>query len=266
MKSLCILLTIFTLSTAKTIPFGRIANGSEASPGQFPFQALLSLFADGDTILCGGSLLSHRYVLTAAQCLFMSEDGFVLLGAHNRLAEEDHQARVDVTAADYLVHEDFTIPMMRNDIGLVKLPVEVAFSGYVQPVKLPRWSDGDFAGAVGTIAGWGTRSCEPRTDFSDVLNYVTNPIYSNQKCQGMFWLPGLIADQNVCMSVQGGRTACVGDFGGAVTVQDGGDVIQIGVFSFGSVTEGAEGIPTACARVSYFLDWIQANSDVIIEA
>ncbi|XP_039429218.1 brachyurin-like [Culex pipiens pallens] len=265
MKSLYLFLTLVTLSSARTFPNSRIMNGYEATPGQFPHQALLNLFAQGNTLICGGSLLSHRYVLTIAQCLVQAEDGFVLLGAHNRLAEEAHQVRVDVTAADFVVHEGFFPISMRNDIGLVRLPVEVAFSGYVQPVKLPRWSDGDFAGAVGTIAGWGTTE-EPATDFSDVLNYVTNPIYSNEQCQAVFWMPMLIEEENVCMSGQGGRSACIGDFGGAVTVQDGGDVIQIGVFSFGPASHCLDGIPIVCSRVSHYLGWIQANSDVIIEA
>jgi hypothetical protein len=42
-----------------------IVHGFPASPGQFPYQVALVI---NDTYTCGGSLISSKWVLTAAQC------------------------------------------------------------------------------------------------------------------------------------------------------------------------------------------------------
>ena len=43
----------------------RITGGSTASRGQFPWQVALTIDA---AYFCGGSLISNRWVLTAAHC------------------------------------------------------------------------------------------------------------------------------------------------------------------------------------------------------
>lgn len=44
----------------------RIVGGQEATPGQFPYIVSLRW---GDFHFCGGSVLSDKYVVTAAHCL-----------------------------------------------------------------------------------------------------------------------------------------------------------------------------------------------------
>ncbi|XP_058462398.1 brachyurin-like [Malaya genurostris] len=264
MKSVLPIALLIAVAGGKSPPRSRIMNGDEATAGQFPHQVSLHLIFGEQTMHCGGSLISHRYILTAAHCLNQSEGGFALIGAHNREVEEDFRISVEFSPTDYNIHEDYFPISMRNDIATLRLPVEVSFSSYIQPVHLPRWSDGDFADYTGTIAGWGQYQ-DPSTGLSDVLNYITNPVFSNEQCQERFAIPNLIEDQNVCMSGSDGRSACIGDSGGPVTVQDGPNTVQIGVFSFGPASHCLSEIPIVCARVSHFLDWIQANSDVIIE-
>ena len=49
-------------------PAGRITGGTLAEPGQFPYQVGLLLYVQGGAAWCGGSIISDRYVVTAAHC------------------------------------------------------------------------------------------------------------------------------------------------------------------------------------------------------
>jgi secreted trypsin-like serine protease len=52
----------------KRQPDYRILNGTEALPGQWPWQVALK---DGN-LFCGGSLISSQWVVTAAHCVWVA--------------------------------------------------------------------------------------------------------------------------------------------------------------------------------------------------
>ncbi|XP_050075226.1 brachyurin-like [Anopheles maculipalpis] len=248
----------------KMMPSHRIVNGQEATPGQFPYQiALLSNFAGG-TGLCGGSVLTNNYILTAAHCVITGVStpalgGTAIIGAHNRNEVEPTQQRIAFTTAGIVAHPGYNPNNIRNDIAVVRLNSPITFNARVQPARLPARSDTrQFGGFTGTVSGFG-RTSDGSTATSPVVMYTTNPVMTNADCIAS-WNAVLIEPQNVCLSAAGGRSSCNGDSGGPLAVQDGGS-LQIGIVSFGSAAGCAVGMPSVYARVSFFLDFIEANSD-----
>ncbi|KFB40341.1 AGAP002432-PA-like protein [Anopheles sinensis] len=250
-------------------PNRRVVNGQEATPGQFPYQvALLGEFELGIG-LCGATIITNNYILTAAHCAYNSPDstvpipgGVVIVGAHNRMIEEPSQQRITFTSAGIIGHPGYTLTNIRHDIAVIRLDEPIVYTDRVQPVRLPARSDTrSFAGFIGTVSGFGIYdTANPR--LSDVLNYAANPVMTNADCLDQ-WPPEFIEDQNICHSGDGGRGACNSDSGGPLTVPDGGS-LQVGVVSFGA--GGCDGgIPTVFMRVSYYLDWIEANSDFVAD-
>ncbi|ETN67337.1 serine protease [Anopheles darlingi] len=248
-------------------PLRRIVNGVEALPGQFPYQvALLSNIGTG-TSLCGATVITNNYILTAAHCVVggggaVAQSGTAILGAHNRLNEEETQQRIGFTQAGVAVHPGYDSSTIRNDIATVRLNSPAQFNDRVQPIRLPARADGrDFAGLEGTASGFG-RTSDASTATSPVVMFTRNPILSNADCNTS-WSTALVQDQNVCLSAVGGRSPCNGDSGGPLAVQDGGSSLEVGIASFVSAAGCASGAPSVWVRVSFFRDWIEQNSDYV---
>uniref|UniRef100_A0A182V8E1 Peptidase S1 domain-containing protein n=1 Tax=Anopheles merus TaxID=30066 RepID=A0A182V8E1_ANOME len=129
------------------------------------------------------------------------------------------------------------------------------------PARLPARSDTrQFGGFTGTVSGFG-RTSDGSSATSAVVRFTRNPVMTNADCIAR-WNTALIQPQNVCLSGEGGRSSCNGDSGGPLTVQDGGS-LQIGIVSFGSAAGCSIGMPSVYARVSFFLPWIEANSNFV---
>uniref|UniRef100_A0A182P240 Peptidase S1 domain-containing protein n=1 Tax=Anopheles epiroticus TaxID=199890 RepID=A0A182P240_9DIPT len=248
-------------------PAARITNGLEARSGQFPYQALLLTEFGMLTIMCGGSVLTQNFILTAAHCVMLDQTtkatgGMVILGAHNRLEVEPTQQRIRFGTGGVMVHPWYAASNHRYDVAVVRLNTPLRYTSYVQPVRLPGRNDQrQFDGLIGTVSGFG-RTSDVGGSFASILQYTVNTIMSNSACIGV-WGSVLIEPHNMCLTGDGGRAACTGDSGGPLTINESGQTIQVGVTSFGSANGCTSGMPTVYGRITYFLDWIRANSDYV---
>lgn len=134
------------------MPKTRIVGGSTARAGQYPYVASIQTKKSGH--ICGGAIISARWVLTAASCTYNLYPGnfTVRTGSISNRAGTEHQV-VQVQN-----HPQFGYESRRNDIALVQTSSIIATNANSRPIAVARAETGLTAGAV--VVGWG------RTDVS----------------------------------------------------------------------------------------------------
>ncbi|KAL9701985.1 hypothetical protein quinque_005426 [Culex quinquefasciatus] len=206
----------------------KISSGSIALTQQFPHQAAILInFPDGSGTLCGGTIISSTFILTAAHCLDGAIDAVVVVGTNTISIPSDAQAvEIDVTFHDMLVHPKYDPVDVLNDIAILRLTKALIFTDKIQPIRFPsrREAQVDLVNLDATVSGWGALSGDEFAEISDTLKlelrYVSNPVISNAVCGKVF--QDMIHDFHVCVSGDNGRNACQGDSGGPLSASMGG--------------------------------------------
>jgi secreted trypsin-like serine protease len=199
---------------------GRIAGGELASLGQFPHLVLLYNYDRfGDTYICGSSIISHNWLLTAGHCLYEIVRTTVYAGMIDRIRGPAVYS-MDVTSAsgNFIFHEDYS--GITNDIALIRLVSSIPNHQHVGIVALPRRSDVSVVldGKMATVAGFG-RVNDVQMQPSEFLRFVTQTIYPNSKCEASFGKAN-VKDTNLCLSGAGGKGTCQGELMGDFWVRN----------------------------------------------
>jgi len=247
---------------SRNAPHGRITNGIIAEAKQFPYQVGLLMYMEGGAGWCGGTLISDRWIITAAHCTDALSTGVdVYLGAWDRTdRKEPNQQIIFVPKSYVIVHENWEPAALKNDISLIKLPVAIEFNDYIQPANLPKMSSSysTYAGDMAIASGWGRTSDESQ-GATDKLRWVEVPIMTNSGCNT--WFIGSINPSNICIKTTGGYSTCNGDSGGPLVLADGSRTL-IGATSFGIALGCEVGWPGVFTRITSYLDWIHANTGI----
>lgn len=146
---------LFTFAFGLPLIEERIYGGSEAKLGQFPHQVSLRINRSGKYLhTCGGSIISNRYIVTAAHCYSTSypnvSDYRVVVGAHKYNGDDGRLYGVK----RFTVHEKWDSNVIINDIALVEVNEVIAFNERVAAISLHRTF---FGGEVPAItSGWGS--------------------------------------------------------------------------------------------------------------
>lgn len=151
----------------------------------------------------------------------------------------------------------------KNDIGLIKLARPVDLSDFVGIGRLPSKAQKkkSFSGKAVTSFGWGNRGKWGDKVPVESLHAVNEKVISKTSCLARY--PAYITSSNICSG--SGGTPCTGDEGGSMfMVDDDEKPTVIGVFSYQFSMGCKLGWPPVYARVTSYLEWIQANSDVEI--
>lgn len=264
------------LSCGVQIVNRRIVGGKITGIDEFPWMAALKYTkseGNPEDFRCSGTLISSRYVLTAAQCLFVRGVNLTAV----RLGEwrfsttndcvEDTETNetcadpvLDMGIAERIPNPFYSKQTGNNDIALLYLEKEVHFTEYIKPICLP---PGDMRpsppGTKMHISGWGITE---NGSQSDVKLKVEIPVVGNKQCQGIYKDYMNINPNQECAGGEEGKDACNGDSGGPLMHTFQYDHVkepqwyQEGIIYRG-LGCGNAGIPGLYTRVTRYVKWIQ---------
>lgn len=240
----------------------RIVGGTVAAANEFQWQALLYITTSEGTFMCGGSLVTRRYVLTAAHC--MTDDNGdaydasavrVYLGMHDRRAQTSRsQLRMVETLT---VHPRYDENTYDFDIAVLKLQTFATITPYVRTIPLARASNSALyaAGNDVTVSGWGTTAF--RGNPSQLLRKTTVDIVSRNTCNRANSYDGSITGRMVC-AARAGKDSCQGDSGGPLFLRQHGVFKQVGIVSFGTGCADPR-YPGVYTHVGVLYTWIASK-------
>lgn len=243
-----------------------IVNGFSTYAGQFPWHAALYHRTSATSLeyVCGGSLISDTFVLTAAHCV---QDGsremntkrvVIFLGLHDRNDFDPTMFQ------QLLVLEIYTVSggrwaKLRNDIALLELRSKVRYTDFVQPICIA--ASEVPVETVGIVAGWGMTedgylSQELKSSRMPIVRMI-DCLMSDRDSFGHSLDSGMI-----CAGYLNGTAVCNGDSGsGLIAELENGTWFLVGIVSFTARSRNG----TICSPSGYgvfvdvqvYLPWIR---------
>ncbi|KAM9346899.1 transmembrane protease serine 3 [Symphorus nematophorus] len=233
----------------------RIVGGNISKPGQFPWQVSLHFSSEH---LCGGSIITSRWILTAAHCVYGFADPS-MWAVHVGLTEQPVNGAQSLAVEQIIYHARYRPKGLDYDIALMKLATSLVFNGFVEPICLPNYGEEFKEGTMCWISGWGATEDEGET--SVVLRSAVVPLLSTKTCNQPEVYQGFISSWMICAGyLEGGTDSCQGDSGGPLACEDSSLWKLVGATSWG-IGCAVRNKPGVYTRITQSLSWIRQQME-----
>ncbi|XP_075985989.1 complement factor D-like [Anticarsia gemmatalis] len=237
--------------------------GVDAYREQFPHMALLGFGEDIENAewICGGSVISERFILTAGHCGSSPTKGkvkYVALGILKRTDPPEMWHKYHLSRIVY--HPLYKPPSKYHDIALLETDVPMPLGWQIRPACLHREDEMiNYADAT----GWGKLG--RRGELADTLQTVALKKFSDDDCSSHYPEHRLLVygyDNNTQMCFgdkDERRDTCEGDSGGPLQSTWFRQCMYtiVGVTSTGRQC-GVDHVPGLYTRVAYYIPWIES--------
>ncbi|KAH3704712.1 chymotrypsinogen A-like [Dreissena polymorpha] len=233
----------------------RIINGAEATPGEFPHQ--VTLLRNGYH-MCGGSVISNEWILTAAHCVEGQTASNLAIVANLHSFSNPGSSYHYFYISQIIMHPQYGVGSgaYPNDIALIRLnkvstPVDIS----AMAIPIAKDLNDKFANAQCVISGWGVTESG---SGSNVLLKADVRAYPHTECRTAWGTNNIVESAHLCVkgeSTAAGSGSCNGDSGGPLVCKN----VLAGVTSWGRSgchVGGTVTHPSVYARVSTYASWI----------
>ncbi|XP_039751836.1 serine protease gd-like isoform X5 [Pararge aegeria] len=217
-----------------------VVNGRPTLEGQWPWQiALYQIQTVDSKYICGGTLVSHKHVITAAHCVTRKNSSkpvnkntlTIYLGKHNlRTSVEGVEIRF---VADISVYPEYNKTPFARDLSILRMRKSVEYTEFVRAACL--WPENQMPlsnviGKKGSVVGWGFDDTGVATEE---LSLVEMPVVDQETCirsYSAFFDKFTDRDYTYCAGYRDGTTdeitgtrkstsVCNGDSGGGMVFE-----------------------------------------------
>ncbi|XP_047474757.1 phenoloxidase-activating factor 3-like isoform X2 [Penaeus chinensis] len=216
-------------------------------------------------VFCGATVISDRYLLTAAHCVINNPVSSVRLGDLDLSKPDEPNSRAqDYDIEVIFVHPDYDGGY--NDVALLKTTRRIEFNDGVFPFCISDSRPAPQTTVIG--AGFGYVN---ETSKASHLQEAELKVVSSAECESLFlrehsqtlrrWYPHLLQGSDIICAGEPGKSACEGDGGGPLYRSDAsGRRYLVGIISRGLPCGDAQNItmPSFYISVADHVDFIDS--------
>ncbi|XP_034514093.1 serine protease 42 [Ailuropoda melanoleuca] len=233
----------------------KILGGKEAEEGKWPWQVSVRI---NEKHVCGGSLITQQWVLTAGHCILSRFRYSVKMGdrsVHREITS------VVVPVRNIIIHPQLSVVgIIQKDLALLQLLYPVNFTMTIQPICIPQKTFRVEAGTTCWVTGWGRKEEYGGGLITAVLHEVDQDIIHHEKCneliqKAMTTKRNIVLEGMLCGYKEAGKDSCQGDSGGPLVCELNATWVQVGIVSWG-IGCGRKNYPGVYTEVSFYKDWV----------